>query len=269
MPAGVLMAPCETPATLGAAFRKGAKVVRSGRAPGSFVKVVIPVSPRTPQVLVVDDDHGVREALLLGLAVEGFEVRAAPDGESALAAIADRAPAAVVLDVMMPGISGVEVVRRLRDTGRTLPVCMLSARDEVDDRVTGLSAGADDYVVKPFSVVDVSSKKQAMERLHQSRDTRPVVLADLAIEPARRLATRAGRDLGLTSREFDLLLSLGRHPGQVLSRAQLLAQVWGYTWDVDSNVVDVFIGYLRRKLEAGGEPRVLHTVRGVGFVLRA
>jgi len=232
------------------------------------VKVVIPVSPRTPQVLVVDDDHGVREALLLGLAVEGFEVRAAPDGESALAAIADRAPAAVVLDVMMPGISGVEVVRRLRATGRTLPVCMLSARDEVDDRVAGLAAGADDYVVKPFSVAELAARLHALIRLHESTAHRPFLVGDLTIEPARREASRAGRELPLTTREFDLLLAFAQHPGQVLSRTQLLAQVWGYTWDVDTNVVDVFVGYLRKKLEAAGEPRMLRTVRGVGFVLR-
>lgn len=149
-----------------------------------------------------------------------------------------------------------------------MPVCMLSARDEVDDRVAGLAAGADDYVVKPFSLGELAARLHALVRLHAARDQRPLVLGDLAIEPARRLATRGGRELGLTTREFDLLLVLARHPGQVLNRGQLLAQVWGYTWDVESNVVDVFIGYLRKKLEAGGESRVLHTVRGVGFVLR-
>lgn len=210
----------------------------------------------------------MREALSRGLSLEGFRVREAVDGEAALAEIVARPPAVVLLDVVMPGMSGVEVVRRLRAEGRTLPVCMLSARDEVDDRVAGLAAGADDYVVKPFSLGELAARLHALVRLHAARDQRPLVLGDLAIEPARRLATRGGRDLGLTTREFDLLLALARHPGQVLNRGQLLAQVWGYTWDVDSNVVDVFIGYLRKKLEAGGESRVLHTVRGVGFVLR-
>ena len=149
-----------------------------------------------------------------------------------------------------------------------MPVCMLSARDEVDDRVAGLAAGADDYVVKPFSLGELVARLHPLVRLHAVRDQRPVVLGDLAIEPARRLATRGGRELGLTTREFDVLLALAGHPGQVLSRVQLLEQVWGYTWDVDSNVVDVFISYLRKKLESGGESRVLHTVRGVGFVLR-
>jgi two-component system, OmpR family, response regulator PrrA len=170
-----------------------------------------------------------------------------------------------VLDVTMPGLSGVEVVRRLREQGLTLPVCMLSARDEVDDRVAGLAAGADDYVVKPFSVAELAARLHALVRLHGSRPGRPLVLGELAVDPGRRIATRAGRDLELSTREFDLLLVFARHAGQVLSRAQLLEQVWGYTWEVDSNSVDVFVGYLRRKM---GEPRLLHTVRAVGFVLR-
>lgn len=220
-------------------------------------------------MLVVDDDEGVRHALRRGLSVEGFDVREAVDGKAALAEIAASMPAVVVLDVVMPGLSGVEVVRQLRAAGRSLPVCMLSARDEVDDRVAGLAAGADDYVVKPFSVAELAARLHAMVRLHESSDQRPLTVGELTIEPARRVAVRGGRELDLTSREFDLLVALARHPGQVLSRGQLLSQVWGYTWDVDSNVVDVFIGYIRKKLEAGGEPRMLHTVRGVGFVLRS
>ncbi|MEV6166729.1 response regulator transcription factor [Streptomyces sp. NPDC051954] len=226
------------------------------------------MSRRKPEVLVVDDDQGVRQALRLGLSVEGFDVREAATGESALEAIAARPPSVVLLDVVMPGLSGVEAVRRLRQRGSTIPVCMLSARDEVDDRVAGLAAGADDYVVKPFSVAELAARLHALVRLHESSHERPLVLGDLAIEPVRREATRAGRELGLTTREFDLLMALARRPGQVLSRTQLLEQVWGYTWDVDTNVVDVFIGYLRKKLEAGGEQRILRTVRGVGFALR-
>jgi two-component system response regulator PrrA len=209
----------------------------------------------------------VRAALDLGLGLEGFTVRLAEDGEAALDEVAGRPPSVIVLDVTMPGLSGVEVVRALRARGRTLPVCMLSARDEVDDRVAGLAAGADDYVVKPFSVAELSARLHAMVRLHESTAERPLVVGDVAIEPARRAASRAGRELRLTTREFDLLLALAHRPGQVLSRAQLLEQVWGYTWDVDTNVVDVFIGYLRKKLEADGGPRVLRTVRGIGFVL--
>ncbi|MFD3927015.1 response regulator transcription factor [Streptomyces sp. NPDC058614] len=226
------------------------------------------VSRRKPLVLVVDDDQGVRQALRLGLSVEGFDVHEAPDGEAGLDAIAAQLPSVVLLDVVMPGISGVEAVRRMRLQGRTIPVCMLSARDEVDDRVAGLAAGADDYVVKPFSVAELAARLHALVRLHEGSRQRPLLLGDLTIEPARREATRAGRELGLTTREFDLLVALAQRPGQVLSRAQLLEQVWGYTWDVDTNVVDVFIGYLRRKLEADGEKRILQTVRGVGFALR-
>lgn len=226
------------------------------------------VSRRKPLVLVVDDDQGVRQALRLGLSVEGFDVHEAADGESGLEAIASQLPSVVLLDIVMPGISGVEAVRRMRLQGRTIPVCMLSARDEVDDRVAGLAAGADDYVVKPFSVAELAARLHALVRLHESSRQRPLLLGDLTIEPARREATRAGRELGLTTREFDLLVALAQRPGQVLSRSQLLEQVWGYTWDVDTNVVDVFIGYLRRKLEADGEKRILQTVRGVGFALR-
>jgi DNA-binding response OmpR family regulator len=210
----------------------------------------------------------VRQALRRGLSLEGFTVREAADGNLALEEIAVRLPAAVVLDVVMPGLGGVEVVRRLRVQGRTVPVCMLSARDEVDDRVAGLAAGADDYVVKPFSVAELAARLHALVRLHEEGDQRPLVVGDLAIDPRRRRAGRRGRQLELTSREFDLLLALARHSGQVLTRGQLLEQVWGYTWEVESNVVDVFVGYLRKKLESAGEHRVLHTVRGVGFVLR-
>jgi DNA-binding response OmpR family regulator len=173
-----------------------------------------------------------------------------------------------VLDVAMPGMSGIEVMRRLRAEGWTLPVCILSARDEVDDRVAGLAAGADDYVVKPFSVAELAARLHAMIRLHERRDVAAVTVGELVVDPARRAAARGGRDLGLTAREFDLLLVLARHAGQVLSRVQLLERVWGYTWEVDTNVVDVFVGYLRRKLEVDNAGRLLHTVRGVGFVLR-
>jgi DNA-binding response OmpR family regulator len=219
-------------------------------------------------VLVVDDDRGVREALRRGLALKNFSVREAADGPTACAEIARRPPSVVVLDIAMPGMSGIEVMRRLRAEGWTLPVCILSARDEVDDRVAGLAAGADDYVVKPFSVTELAARLHAMIRLHERRDVAAVTVGELVVDPARRAAARSGRDLGLTAREFDLLVVLARHAGQVLSRVQLLERVWGYTWEVDTNVVDVFVGYLRRKLEVDSASRLLHTVRGVGFVLR-
>lgn len=221
-----------------------------------------------PEVLVVDDDHGVRGALRHGLALEDFRVREVETGEAGLAAVAERMPDVILLDVALPGANGVEVVARLRRDGRTLPVCMLSARDEVDDRVAGLAAGADDYVVKPFSIGELAARLHALVRLHRVRFDRPLAVGELTVDFDTRTVRRRGRDLDVTMREFDLLLAFARHPGQILGRDQLLQQVWGYTWDVDSNVVDVFVGYLRRKLEAKGEPRLLHTVRGVGFVLR-
>jgi two-component system response regulator PrrA len=221
-----------------------------------------------PEVLVVDDDADVREALQQGLGFQGLAVRQSADGLAALADITALMPDVVLLDVGMPGMNGVELVRRLRAEGYSLPVCMLSARDEVDDRVAGLAAGADDYVVKPFSVVELAARLHALVRLHRVMHGRPLIVSDLVVEPDRRMASRGGRDLELTAREFDLLLAFARHPGHVLTRSQLLEQVWGYTWDVDSNVVDVFVGYLRRKLEANDGSRILHTVRGAGFKLR-
>jgi two-component system, OmpR family, response regulator PrrA len=195
-------------------------------------------------------------------------VRVADGGQAALRSVAEHPPAAIVLDVAMPDLDGVSVVRRLRAGGCDLPVCILSALDEVSDRVAGLQAGADDYVVKPFAVAELSARLHALLRRHRVEGNAPIVAGELVVDPRRRHVTRAGRELELTRREFDLLEAFARHPGQVLTRDQLLRQVWGYTFDVQTNVVDVFVGYLRRKLEADGGVRILHTVRGVGFALR-
>ena len=221
-----------------------------------------------PLVLVVDDEATVRQALERALRLEGFAVSTAADGHEALAAVAQRPPAVIVLDVMMPGLDGVSVVRRLRADGVDVPVCMLSARDEVEDRVAGLQAGADDYLVKPFAIAELTARLEALLRRHGAEGAGPHMAGDVVVDPRRHIATRDGRELGLTRREFDLLDVFVRHPGQVLSRDQLLSLVWGYTTDVETNVVDVFVGYLRRKLEGAGEPRILHTVRGVGWALR-
>jgi DNA-binding response OmpR family regulator len=221
-----------------------------------------------PLVLVVDDEVSVRQALERALRLEGFAVTTASGGRAALQEVAQRPPAVVVLDVMMPDLDGVSVVRRLRADGVDVPVCILSARDEVDDRVAGLQAGADDYLVKPFAIAELTARLHALLRRRGSDGAAPLVLGDLVVDPRRHVATRGGRAFEPTRREFELLEAFARHPGQVLSRDQLLSQVWGYAADVETNVVDVFVGYLRRKLEAGGEPRVLHTVRGVGWVLR-
>jgi DNA-binding response OmpR family regulator len=221
-----------------------------------------------PQVLVVDDEASVRNALERALRLEGFAVSTAAGGREALAAVAQRPPSVIVLDVTMPDVDGVSVVRRLRADGLDVPVCILSARDDVADRVAGLQAGADDYLVKPFAIAELTARLHALLRRRGEPGPGPVLVGDLVIDPRRHVATRAGRDLGLTRREFDLLEVLARHQGQVLSREQLLRLVWGYAADVETNVVDVFVGYLRRKLEAGGEPRMFRTVRGVGWVLR-
>jgi DNA-binding response OmpR family regulator len=223
----------------------------------------------SPLVLVVDDEPAIRVALERALRLEGFAVSTAADGAAALAAVAAEQPAAIVLDVVLPDIDGFEVAARLRATGDDVPICILSARDEVSDRVAGLQAGADDYLVKPFAVEELVARLRALLRRGAPRTSGALLAyADLRVDPARRTATRAGAPLDLTRREFDLLEALARHAGLVLSRRQLLEQVWGYDWEADGNVVDVFVGYLRRKLEAGDRPRLIHTVRGVGFVLR-
>ncbi len=221
-----------------------------------------------PRVLVVDDETAIREALERALRLEGFVVDLAEGGTVALERVAAEPPDVVVLDVVMPDLDGIEVTRRLRGAGSRVPICILSARDEVADRVAGLRAGADDYLVKPFALEELTARLHALLRRTPSDDGVPIRVGDLTVDPARRLVRRGVREIELTNREFELLEALARHPGMVLSRTQLLEQVWGYTFEVDSNVVDVFVSYLRRKLEAGGESRLLHTVRGVGFVVR-
>jgi DNA-binding response OmpR family regulator len=226
------------------------------------------VARERPLVLVVDDEASVREALERALRLEGFAVLTADGGRAALDAIRARPPAVIVLDVTMPDLDGVAVVRRLRADGLDVPVCILSARDDVDDRVRGLQAGADDYLVKPFALAELTARLHALLRRHGVTGDAPLVVEELVVDPRRRVATRAGRDLELTPREFALLEVFARHPGIALSREQLLGLVWGYAVEVETNVVDVFVGYLRRKLEAAGEPRLLQTVRGVGWALR-
>lgn len=223
--------------------------------------------PRQPDVLVVDDDPAVVHAVERGLRREGFAVRSTGDGPTALAEAERQAPDVMVLDVGLPGLDGVAVTSRMRGRGLDLPICILSARTEVDDRVAGLEAGADDYLVKPFAMRELVARLHALLR-RQAPGSVPLTVGDLHVDPARRRARKGDRELGVTRREFDLLVTLAEHPGIVLTREQLLSQVWGYDFEVDSNVVDVFVGYLRRKLEAAGEPRILQTVRGVGFVLQ-
>ncbi len=219
-------------------------------------------------MLVVDDDRSIRQALERALPLEGFLVHSADDGQSALECLGREDPDLVVLDVVMPGLSGIEVTRRLRDRGSRVPVCILSARDEVSDRVEGLRVGADDYLVKPFALEELVARLHALLRRSPAAGHGPLRAGDLVLDAGAHEARRGERTLDLTNREFELLTAFVGHAGQVLSRPQLLEQVWGYWFEVDGNVVDVFVSYLRRKLEAGGEQRILHTVRGVGFVLR-
>ncbi|MFF3914595.1 response regulator transcription factor [Streptomyces sp. NPDC001852] len=219
-------------------------------------------------VLVVDDDAAIRRSLERGLRLSGFAVRTAADGPEALAAIRDAPPDVLVLDVSMPGMSGIELCTRLRDEGRDLPVLMLSALDETADRIAGLQAGGDDYLVKPFALQELVLRLRALLRRRPPTGRAHLRVAGLVIDPAARTAERDGRPLDLTRREFELLEVLARNAGLVLTRDQLLERVWGYDFDVRTDAVDTFVSYLRRKLEAEGRPRLIHTVRGVGFVLR-
>ena len=221
----------------------------------------------SPDVLVVDDDEDIRVSLDRGLRLSGFAVRTAADGETALRAVETAAPDCIVLDVGLPGMDGIRVVSTLRERGLTTPVCMLSARAAVDDRVAGLAAGADDYLVKPFALTELVARLRALLRRVPPPPGAELTVGPLAVDPAARTVTIAGRPVELTRREFDLVEVLARNARVVLSRERLLDLVWGYDFAVDTNVVDVFISQVRRKLEVEGEPRMIKTVRGVGFIL--
>lgn len=221
------------------------------------------------RLLVADDEPAVREALRRALEVEGYRVELAEDGADALARIAAAEPDALVLDILMPNVDGLTVCRRLRDEGRRLPVLMLTARDSVGDRVTGLDAGADDYLVKPFALEELLARVRSLLRRGDPAAADGVLrFADLELHPATREVRRGGRAIDLTRTEFHLLELLMRNPRQVLTRSLIFERVWGYDFGPTSNSLDVYIGYLRRKTEAGGAPRLIQTVRGVGYALR-
>ena len=219
-------------------------------------------------MLVVEDDRDIADVLRRSLGMDGYEVRLSADGEAALADAPDFAPDAVVLDLGLPKLDGVDVCRRLRADG-DVPILMLTARDALDARVAGLDAGADDYLVKPFERAELLARLRALLRRRPPRGSAYVVAGDLRVNPDTREATRGDRDLELTSREFELLEHLMRNERLVVSRDQLLEEVWEYGPYAETNTIDVFVSNLRRKLEAGGEPRILHTVRGSGYVLRS
>jgi two-component system response regulator MprA len=220
------------------------------------------------RVLVVDDEPPVRDSIARSLRFEGYQVDTARDGEEALDVVTTRRPDVVVLDVMMPVLDGLETCRRLRITGDTVPVLMLTARRNVGDRVAGLDAGADDYLVKPFALEELLARVRALLRRADPADRDLLTFADLRLDPAHRTVTRCDRVVDLTRTEFELLAVLLRSANRVVPRSVLFTEVWGYDFGTRSNSLDVYIGYLRRKLEAEGEPRLVHTVRGVGYVMR-
>jgi len=226
--------------------------------------------PDTARILIVDDEPAVQQALSRALSLERYEVAAAGDGTEALEMLGLAPYDAVILDVSMPKLDGLDVCRRLREGGDRTPVLMLTARDEIDDRVAGLDAGADDYLVKPFALRELMARVRAL--LRRTGDSEPegvLAFEDLRLDSLAHEAWRGERRLELTRTEFLLLDLFLRHPRQVLTRSQIFEDVWGYDFGSSSNSLGVYMGYLRRKTEAGGEPRLLHTVRGVGYVLRA
>jgi two-component system response regulator MprA len=222
------------------------------------------------RILVVDDEPAVREALERILRLDGFEVALACDGREAVRSLAAAPADAVLLDVLMPGLDGLEVCRRMRDTGDRTPVLMLTARDQVGDRVAGLEAGADDYLSKPFALEELLARVRALlRRSGWSGEDEVLRFDDLELDPLSHEVRRGERLMDLTRTEFLLLELFLHHPRQVLTRGQIFDRVWGYDFGPASNSLEVYVGYLRRKTEAAGEPRLLHTVRGVGYVLRA
>jgi two-component system, OmpR family, response regulator MprA len=222
------------------------------------------------KILVVDDERAVRESLRRALELEGYEIELAADGSEALYRLeGNEEPDAMILDVLMPGVDGLEVCRRLRVSGSKLPVLMLTARTQVEDRVAGLDAGADDYVTKPFALEELLARVRALLRRTSEEESGEVLrFADLELEPGTREVRRGDRPIALTRTEFSLLELFLRNPRQVLTRSVIFERVWGYDFGFGSNSLDVYIGYLRRKTEAGDEPRLIHTVRGVGYALR-
>jgi two-component system response regulator MprA len=219
-------------------------------------------------ILVVDDDRRITEVLRRALAYEGYTVDVALRGDEALQRAIERPPDLVVLDIMLPGIDGLEVCRRLRASGNQVPILMLTAKDSIPDRVAGLDTGADDYLVKPIELEELQARVRALLRRRNPEQTEALRFGDLELDTGTRLAHRGSREISLSTTEYELLALFLRRPRQVLTRDVIMERVWGYDFEGESNVLEVYIGYLRSKLEAGGEPRLLHTVRGAGYVLR-
>ena len=220
------------------------------------------------RILVVDDDLAVRRSIDRALRLEGYEVVTVGTGREALDAVASSPPDALILDLQLPDLDGLQVCRHLRSTGNDTPVLMLTARQEIDDRVQGLDAGADDYLIKPFALAELLARLRALLRRRFEGEGGLLRVGELSLDLSSREGHRGERSFTLTRIEFDLLEMFLRHPRQVLTREVLLEQVWGFDFDSGTNSLAVYVGYLRRKLEEGAEPRCIHTVRGVGYVLR-
>ncbi|HLZ70452.1 MAG TPA: response regulator transcription factor [Dehalococcoidia bacterium] len=221
-----------------------------------------------PAILVIDDDAKIVSLLRRALSYEGYSVRTALTATAGLSGARDEPPDLVVLDLMLPDLDGYEVCRRLRAAGET-PILMLTARDEIDDRVRGLDEGADDYLVKPFALQELLARVRVLLRRAQANaEPRQYKFEDLILDTATREAARGERTIALSTKEYQLLSLFMRHPRQVLTRDVIMDQVWGYDYSGESNVLEVYVGYLRQKLEAAGEPRLIHTMRGAGYVLK-
>jgi len=221
------------------------------------------------RVLVVEDEPNIADFIRRGLVYKGYEVDTAASGEDALETARERLPDLVILDLMLPGMDGVEVCRRLR-AADDVPIIMLTARDALSDKVEGLEAGADDYVTKPFQFAELLARVRAALRRKEARtDAGVISVGDLTIRPLSREVLRNGREVQLSAREYDLLEYLARHAGQVLSKETLFEKVWGYDFEVESDAVKVYVSYLRKKLNAGGEPDLIHSIRGVGYIVKA
>ncbi len=219
-------------------------------------------------ILLVDDDRHITEVLRRALAYEGYSVDLAYQGSEALQKTLDHPPDLIILDLMLPGITGLEVCKRLRAAGNQVPILMLTAKDAIADRVAGLDMGADDYLVKPIELEELLARVRALLRRRNPEQNEVLRFADLELDTGTRMAHRGAREIDLSTTEYELLQLFLRRPRQVLTRDIIMERVWGYDFEGESNVLEVYIGYLRNKLEASGEPRLLHTVRGAGYVLR-
>jgi DNA-binding response OmpR family regulator len=222
----------------------------------------------SPHILIVEDEVKLAQFMQLELTQEGYQVTVAEDGIVGLTAAREHQLDLIILDWMLPGLSGLEVCHRLRTTGDKTPVILVTAKDDIRDRVLGLDAGADDYVVKPFSIEELLARVRAQLRRTSEEESEAIQFSDLALNQKTREITRGSRAIELTAKEFDLLVYLMRHPRQVLTRDRILEEVWGYDFMGDSNIIEVYIRYLRLKLEENQEKRLIQTVRGVGYVLR-